>query len=65
MDTLKSFREAIGKTQEQMANEFEISKSLYEKIETGVRKPSREFIERFKKKYPIIDVNIFLSQNNT
>lgn len=65
MKTLKSFREAIGKTQEQMAKDFGISKSFYEKIENGERKPSREFIECVKRKYPIIDINIFLSKNHT
>lgn len=65
MDTLKEFREAIGKTQEEMAKELEISKSFYEKIESNERKPGRELIEKIKKKYPLIDVNIFLDLNHT
>lgn len=65
MKTLKEFREAIGKTQEEMANELEISKSFYEKIESNERKPGRELIERIKQKYPLIDVNIFLNLNYT
>ncbi len=65
MKTLKSFREAIGKTQDEMSMELGVSKSFYEKIENGERKPSREFIECVKKKYPIIDINIFLQTNHT
>lgn len=65
METLKEFREAIGKTQEEMANEFSISKSFYEKIENGERKPGRELIEKIKSKYPIIDANIFLNIKTT
>ncbi len=65
MKTLKEFREAIGKTQEEMAQELEISKSFYEKVENGVRKPSRELIEKIKEIYPLLDVNIFLNLNHT
>ena len=48
MKTLKDFREAIGKTQVKMAASLGISKSFYEKVENGVRKPSRELIEKIK-----------------
>lgn len=65
MKTLKEFREAIGKTQEEMAKELGISKSFYEKVESNERKPSRALIERIKQKYPLIDVNIFLELNHT
>ena len=65
MKTLKDFREAIGKTQEEMAKEFDISKSFYEKLESGERKPGRELIEKIKMKYPLIDINIFLNLNHT
>ena len=65
MKTLREFREAIGMTQEEMAINLLISKSFYEKIESGKRKPGRELIERFKTKYPILDVNIFFNSENT
>lgn len=60
MEKLRNFREQLGKTQEQMANDFEISKSFYEKIESGTKKPGRELIEKVKRKYPFLDINIFL-----
>lgn len=59
MKTLKDFREAIKKTQEEMANDLGISKSFYEKIENGQRKPSRELLKKIKESYPLIDLNIF------
>lgn len=65
MNSLKEFREAIRKTQEEMAKELGISKSFYEKIESGERKPGRELIEKIKSAYPLIDVNIFLNINHT
>lgn len=65
MNTLKEFREAIRKTQEEMAKELGISKSFYEKIESGERRPGRELIEKIKSAYPLIDVNIFLDINHT
>lgn len=65
MEILKDFRESIGKTQQEMAKELHISKSYYEKIESGERKISRELIDRIKNKYPIIDLNIFLNKNHT
>ncbi len=60
MDELKYFRKKIGKTQKQMAIELKISQSFYEKIESGKKKPSRKFLEKLKKKYPFLDINIFL-----
>ncbi|MBR4694026.1 MAG: helix-turn-helix transcriptional regulator [Bacilli bacterium] len=65
MKTLKEFREAINKTQEEMAKELGISKSFYEKIESGARKPGRELLEKIKIAYPLIDINIFLNLNHT
>ncbi len=65
MNTFEDFRKAIGMTQEAMARELDISKSFYEKIESGERKPGRELIEKIKKKYPLLDVNIFLNLNHT
>lgn len=65
MKTIRDFRLAIGKSKPQMAKEFNISLSMYEKIESGERKPGREFIEKVKMKYPIIDVTIFLDLKHT
>ena len=60
MESLKKFRENLGKTQEEMAKELGISKSFYEKIEAGIKKPGRDLIKKFKTMYPYLDVNIFL-----
>jgi len=62
MQELKSFRISLGLTILEFADGIGVSKSLYEKIETGDRKPSRQFTAKFKKKYPQFDVNIFFIQ---
>ncbi len=61
MEALKNFRISLGLTIQEFASSIEISKSLYEKVETGIRKPSREFTTKLKKKYPQFDVNIFFT----
>ena len=65
MNLFKEFRELIGKSQQEMANEIGISKSMYEKLESGERKPSREMMKKIKLAYPLVDVAIFLGLNNT
>ena len=61
MEALKGFRCSLGLTVKEFADSIKISKSLYEKLESGDRKPSREFLTKFKKKYPQFDVNIFFN----
>ena len=48
MESLKKFRENLGKTQEKMAKDLGISKSFYEKIEIGAKKPGWDLIKKFK-----------------
>ena len=62
MEILKKFRISLGLTRQEFADSIDVSKSLYEKIEIGNRKPSREFTTKLKKKYPQFDVNIFFTQ---
>lgn len=59
METLKQFRIGRNLTTTEMSNKIGVSKSLYEKVELGIRKPSREFTTKFKKTFPEFDVNIF------
>ena len=59
VEALKKFRESLGLTTQGFADSIEVSKSLYEKVEWGTRKPSRNFMERLKNKYPQFDINIF------
>ena len=61
METLKQFRLSLNLTIPGFAKEIEVSKSLYEKVETGARKPSREFITKLKRKYPQFDVNLLFT----
>lgn len=59
MEILKKFRESLKLTAQEFADNINVSKSLYEKVENGSRKPSREFTTKLKQKYPQFDVNIF------
>ena len=59
MRELASIRIGLGLNTSKMAKSIGISKSLYEKVEYGQRKPSRNFISKFKEKYPHVDINIF------
>ena len=62
MEELKKFRNALGLTANEMAENIGVSKSLYDKVETGARKPSREFTTRLKEAFPQFDVNIFFAK---
>lgn len=59
MRTLKDFRISLNLTIQEFSSSIGVSKSLYEKVESGNRKPSREFTTKLKKIYPQFDVNIF------
>lgn len=62
MKELKEFRSIIGLTTSQIAANIGVSKSLYEKVENGHRKPSNNFLNKLKKKYPNFDINIFFTK---
>lgn len=64
MEELKKFRKSLSLTSQEFAEKIGISKSLYDKVETGIRKPSREFTTKLKSKYPQFDVNIFFTTQN-
>lgn len=59
MEALKAFRISLGLTTQEFAKNINVSKSLYEKVESGARKPSRVFMSKLKLKYPQFDINIF------
>lgn len=61
MEILKEFRKSLNLTMKEFADTIEVSNSLYQKVETGDRKPSREFITKLKKKYPQFDTNVFFT----
>ena len=64
MEYLKDFRLNHGYSKKQMADILQISNSLYEKIEYGIRQPSRNFLIRFKTIFPNFDMNIFFTSDN-
>ena len=61
MEKLKQFRNSLGFTAIEMAEKIGVSKSLYDKVESGARKPSREFTTKLKEVFPQFDVNIFFT----
>lgn len=61
MSGLKKFRISLKLTIVEFASEIKVSKSLYEKVESGNRKASRAFIDKLKKRFPDFDVNIFFN----
>ena len=59
---LKEFRKETKLTQREMAVALGVSLSMYEKIERGTIKASRNFLDALKGKYPHIDIDyIFLN----
>ena len=57
----RRFRNENGYTLDEMAEILGISKSLYEKIEYNDREPSRNFLTKFKKAFPDVDMNVFFT----
>lgn len=55
--TLTDFRNSKNLSKQEMANEIGVSKSYYEKIEYGVRKPSYNFITKFMTRFPDIEID--------
>lgn len=62
-NTLRDFRKQLNKTQFEMSETLGISFSMYRKVETGIRNPSYNFIKKFKKTFPDVDVNKIFFDN--
>lgn len=54
---LKSLRKQLGLSQRKMADSMGVSLSMYEKVERGNKKASRNFMESLKRKYPQIIID--------
>ena len=59
MEWLRKYRNEQGLSRTEMAAKLGISHSFYEKLELGDRKPSRAFMDKFKRAFPSFDMNIF------
>lgn len=55
--SLKEFRDNLGITQNQMADEIGVSKSYYSKVESGFQKPSFEFLKKLKMRFPKVNID--------
>jgi len=65
LEMLKQFRQTAELSKVEMAYLLKVSLSFYEKIESGERNPSYNFISRFSRKFPESDINaIFFNKDN-
>ena len=62
MKCLKEFRLANNFSVPEISKKIDVSVSFYTKIERGERGISREFMRRFKKAFPLFDMNIFFDE---
>lgn len=46
-------------TQKEFAEKLSVSLSLYTKVETGVKEPSKKFLVTLKRYDPKVDMNVF------
>lgn len=61
-EKLQEFRQSKNLTQEQMANQLNITVSHYKALEYGQRNPSFELMEKIKEVFPKANIDkIFLS----
>ena len=61
-ERLQEFRQSKNLTQEQMANQLDITVSHYKALEYGQRNPSFELMEKIKQVFPNANIDkIFLS----
>ena len=61
---LSQFRNKKEKTQKEMAEIIGVSKSFYEKIESGERGTSYNFISKFREVFPKANIDeIFFSKS--
>ena len=65
MKYLKDLRESLNLSKREMAKKIGISFSYYEKIESGERYASRNFLIKLKQNFPQFDINIFFNQQYT
>lgn len=61
MEQIKEFRISLGLTISEFAKEIKVSKSLHEKVESGARKPSREYVTKLKARFPQFDTNLLFA----
>lgn len=62
---LREFREDKNLTQKEMAHRIGTSVSMYEKVERGYIRASRNFIDKSKQSFPEIDIEEFFFNKNS
>ena len=64
MKNLRNIRIKEHLNQEEMASYMRVSYSAYKKVENGNRKPSAEFIRKFKTAFPYVSADIFFEEGD-
>lgn len=64
MKTLIEFRKESALTSTQMSEILGVTLSYYCKIEKGTRNPSYNFLKKFKKAFPNVDIDKIFFGNN-
>lgn len=64
-DLLSKYRISKNLSMKKMADKIGVSKSYYEKIEYGDRKPSYNFISKFSLQFPDADIDILFFTEKT
>lgn len=62
---LIDFRKSKNLTMEQMAERIGITRSMYIKLELGLRNPSIRTLQKFADTFDDFDIGIFLESNRT
>ena len=62
MKVLIDFRQSYGKTPKEMADIIGVSLSYYEKVEYDQKRPSRDFLIKFKRAFPTFDIDLFFAE---
>jgi len=57
------FRKSLGLTRKKVYEAMGISRSYYEKVEYGICKPGRGFIEKFHSAFPDADIVSIFYEN--
>ena len=53
IEKLKQFRNSENLSVDEISKEIGVNKHTYYKIESGVRKPTYEFMEKFKQRFGV------------
>jgi len=63
VSSLREFRKSTGLSQDNMARNLRVSLSMYEKVERGHVYASRAFMQKLKRAFPSVNIDIMFFNN--